>query len=202
MAPQAVVFDLGKVLLNFDYRLAARKLADRGARSTEEIARFLLQTPILLQYETGLIGSPDFYKAFCTGTGYRGSLKEFALSFGDIFSPVDEMIELQAQLRRRSVPTYIFSNTNELAVEHIREHYPFFRNFDGYILSYEHGSMKPDARLYEVLENTAARRGPELLYIDDRPENVEAGAARNWQTILHECPAKTRSKIVEHGLLG
>ncbi len=58
------------------------------------------------------------------------------------------MIALHAELRGRGVPTYIFSNTNDLAIEHIRRNFPFFKNFVGYIYSYEIGAMKPDARIY------------------------------------------------------
>ena len=68
------------------------------------------------------------------------------------------MVQLQAALRQRGLPTYVFSNTNELAAEHIRRNFPFYANFDGYILSYEHGAMKPDARLYEVVERQSGRR--------------------------------------------
>jgi HAD superfamily hydrolase (TIGR01509 family) len=99
------------------------------------------------------------------------------------------------------LPTYIFSNTNELAIHHIRRNFPFFANFDGYILSYEHGAMKPGAKLYEVVERTSGHRGAEILYLDDRPENVEAGAARGWQAILQENPDKTRAAIAALGLL-
>ncbi len=69
------------------------------------------------------------------------------------------MVQLQAALRQRGLPAYIFSNTNELAAEHIRRTFPFYANFDGYILSYQHGAMKPDARLYEVVERESGRRG-------------------------------------------
>ena len=100
------------------------------------------------------------------------------------------MVQLQAALRQRGLPAYVFSNTNELAVGHIRRSFPFYANFDGYILSYEHGAMKPDARLYEVVERQSGRRGAEILYLDDRPENIAAGAARGWQVILHETSGK------------
>jgi FMN phosphatase YigB (HAD superfamily) len=40
-----------------------------------------------------------------------------------------------------------------------------------------------------------------LLYIDDRLENVAAGAARGWQTVLHETPEKTRAAVAKLGLL-
>ncbi len=71
------------------------------------------------------------------------------------------MIELHAELRQRGFKTYIFSNTNDLAIEHIRRNFPFFQNFDGYIFSYEVKSMKPGPAIYEALERMArpARRG-------------------------------------------
>ena len=70
-------------------------------------------------------------------------------------------MELHVAVRRKQIPLYIFSNTNELAITHIRRQFPFFGEFDGYILSYEHGAMKPDAKLYEVVERddeTSAKR--------------------------------------------
>jgi HAD superfamily hydrolase (TIGR01509 family) len=111
------------------------------------------------------------------------------------------MIQLQAALRQRGLKTYAFSNTNELAVEHIRRCFPFYATFDGCILSYEHGVMKPDARLYEVVERQSGRRGADLLYLDDRPENVAAGAARGWQVILQESPEKSLAAVRQLGLL-
>ncbi|MEW6160470.1 MAG: HAD-IA family hydrolase, partial [Verrucomicrobiota bacterium] len=125
----------------------------------------------------------------------------FSEMFGDIFTPVNRMIELNAALRSRGVPTYIFSNTNPLAVGHIRRRYPFFRDFHGHVLSCDHGAMKPDARLYEVVENVTGRKGAELLYIDDRAENVEAGRARGWRSILHRNPEMTWKEVAETGLL-
>ena len=107
----------------------------------------------------------------------------------------------QAALRQRGLPAFIFSNTNELAAEHIRRTFPFYGNFDGYILSYQHGAMKPDAPLYEVVEHASACRGAEILYLDDRPENIAAGAARGWQVILHESPEKSRTAVEKLGLL-
>jgi HAD superfamily hydrolase (TIGR01509 family) len=111
------------------------------------------------------------------------------------------MIDLQSALRRKGMPTYVFSNTNDLAVRHIRRAFPFFADFNGYILSYEHRAMKPDPKLYQVVEERSGRRGPEILYLDDRPENVAAGAARGWQTILHQSPEKSRAAVEKLGLL-
>jgi 2-haloacid dehalogenase len=199
--PSAVVFDLGKVLVDFDYAIAARRIAARGTMTVVEMIRYFSQSTLFAQYELGHLTTPQFYAEICRITGFCGDLAEFGHSFSDIFLPIEPMVQLHAALRQRGLPSYIFSNTNDLAATHIRRSFPFYADFDGYILSYEHGAMKPDARLYEIVERQSGRRGAELLYLDDRPENVEAGAARGWHAILHESSAKTRAAIQKLGLL-
>jgi FMN phosphatase YigB (HAD superfamily) len=175
-----VVFDLGKVLVDFDYSIAAQKIAARCRKSPSEINAVIAQSRFIMDYESGRFG---------------GTLDEFGGYFADIFTEIPKMIELHAELQRRGHPTYIFSNTNDLAVEHIQRNFSFFKKFDGYIYSYEVGGMKPDAEIYESLETLAGRRGAEIIYLDDRPENVAAGAARGWRAILHETPEKSRAAV-------
>jgi len=198
---KAVVFDLGKVLVDFDYSIAGRRIAARGKMSAGEVQEFIDHSPLLFRFETGRMSQQQFFAEVQSATGFEGTIEEFTVFFSDIFSPIEPMLNLHAALRQRGVPTYIFSNTNELAVGHIRKNFPFFSQFNGYILSYEHGAMKPDGNLYEVVERTSRLGGPELLYLDDRPENVAAGAARGWQAVLHENPEKSRSAVVASGLL-
>ncbi|MSR65777.1 MAG: HAD family phosphatase [Pedosphaera sp.] len=199
--PSIVVFDLGKVLVDFDYSIAGRKIAAQCKLSPAEVQKFLDHSPLLYRYETGLLTRQEFYEEVCKVTGFGGGLEEFGGFFADIFWEIPPMIELQAELKRRGVATYIFSNTNDLAIEHIRRNFPFFANFDGYILSYEVGAMKPDVKIYGALERLTGLRGSYVLYLDDRQENVDAAAARGWQTILQTDAAKSRAEIERLGLL-
>jgi HAD superfamily hydrolase (TIGR01509 family) len=199
--PQTVVFDLGKVLVDFDYGIAARRISARGTMTLPQIAQYINRSPLFHQYESGVVTTPQFYAEIRRVTGFCGDLAEFSQCFADIFFPIEPMIQLHAALRRRGLKTYAFSNTNDLAVDHIRRSFPFYGNFDGYILSYQHGVMKPDPRIYEVVERESGRRGAEILYVDDRPENIAAGAARGWQVILQESPEKSRATIQQLGLL-
>jgi FMN phosphatase YigB (HAD superfamily) len=196
-----LIFDLGKVLVDFDYSIAARKIAARSTHAPEDLHFFLGNSPVLIQYETGLISRADLFKSVHLATGFQGTLEEFGGYFAEIFSEIKEMIALHSELRRRGYRTYIFSNTNDLAIEHVRRDFPFFVDFDGYIFSYEVGAMKPQARIYEAMEKLCGRRGADLIYIDDRAENVAAGALRGWRTILHESPAKTRAALADFGLI-
>jgi HAD superfamily hydrolase (TIGR01509 family) len=198
--PSVVVFDLGKVLVDFDYSIAARALGPRTRFPAAELQILLCTSPLLYQYETGAINTVQFHRAVCAASGLDMGLEEFSAAFGNIFSEIPPMIEMQAALRRAGVPTWIFSNTNEIAARHIRRRFPFFSHFDGYVLSYEHGAMKPDARIYEVIERQTGCAGPAILYLDDRPENIAAALPRGWRAILHETPEKSRRAVLDNGL--
>src|SRR4051812_9250646 len=199
--PRTVIFDLGKVLVDFDYAISARKLAAKCKISPAEVQNLIDHSPLLFRYETGKIDKSEFYREVCKLTGYCGAQNEFEPVFSDIFSPIEPMIELQADLRRRNIPTYILSNTNDLAVGHIRRTFPFFSNFDGYVFSYEQRVMKPHAQIYEIAEKLTGYRGAEIVYIDDRLENIGPGVRRGWNVIHHQSPESTIATLRKLGLV-
>ena len=201
MSSPVIIFDLGKVLVDFDYTIAAQKVAARSAKAPGDLHAFLGSSPLLVQYESGELTRLQFYELIRAAIGFQGELKEFGAYFAEIFTEIPGTIALHTELRRRGFKTYIFSNTNDLAIEHVRNDFPFFAHFDGYIFSYEVGGMKPQPKIYEAMEAMTGKRGADLIYIDDRAENIAAGAARGWRAILHESPEKTRAALAGFGIL-
>jgi FMN phosphatase YigB (HAD superfamily) len=201
MKPEIVIFDLGKVLVDFDYSICARKLSAKGKLPPEEVQRLIDHSPLLFRYETGQIDRAEFHREICKLTGYGGTLEEFGPAFSDIFTPIEPMIALHAELRRQNIPTFILSNTNDLAAGHIRRAFPFFSNFDAYIFSFEQRVMKPDPRIYEITERITGRRGAQILYLDDRLENVEPARQRGWHTAHHQKPTDTIRALQQLGLV-
>jgi len=195
-----LIFDLGKVLVDFDYSIAAQKIRARSQNPPSAASFFENHAGLLNDYETGLITRGRFFAAIRDAVGFQGSPAEFGDYFAKIFAPIDPMITLHAAVRQAGYRTYIFSNTNDLAIEHVRRDFPFFQHFDGYIFSYEVKAMKPQPPIYEAMELMCGQRGADLIYIDDRAENIAAGTARGWRAILHETPEKTRAELQRHGL--
>ena len=197
MSIQAVVFDLGKVLVDFDYGIAAHTLARQSTQSAEAIRTIIDQSPLLFRYEGGGMTTEEFFGEVQKQIGFSGSLAEFAAAFGDIFTEMPAMTRLTAEVRARGVPTFILSNTNEIAIGHIRRNFPFFAGFTDYIFSYECDALKPHARIYKVTEERTRCRGGEILFLDDKPENVAAAAERGWQTICHYSAEESTAKVRE-----
>jgi FMN phosphatase YigB (HAD superfamily) len=193
--PQAVFFDLGKVLVDFDWTRAAKRIAPKCGIPALVLMTKALGSPLLNQYERGLISTDEFFLEFKRLSGYREGFETFAADFGDIFTGIPEMIGLQQRIHEAGIPTYVFSNTNELAVNHIRRHYSFFNHFDGYLLSYELKVMKPEPGIYEAAERLSGLSGSSVLYLDDIAANTAAGAARNWQVITHTSSAASIAAV-------
>jgi putative hydrolase of the HAD superfamily len=198
--PSVVIFDLGKVLVDFDYGIAAAKIAQCSNAEPAEVQRLLQRSEWLIRLESGLITDEQFAAEVCASCGFSGTLDEFYEAFADIFSEIKPMTAMHAALRANRIPTCIFSNTNGIATRHIRRRFPFFAHFDNYILSYELGAMKPDEKIYLAAERVTGQKGEAIVYLDDRAENVESGLARGWRVILHETPEKTIPALREMGL--
>jgi len=194
---KTVVFDLGKVLVDFDYGIAARELAKQATASAEQIQTVIDQSPLLFRYESAGMTTAEFFGEVRKQIGFRGTFDEFAAAFADIFTEIPAMTKLQAELRGRGLNTFILSNTNEIAIAHVRRNFPFFANFIGYIFSFEHAALKPHERIYEIAEHHCGCRGGEILFIDDKPENVDAAARRGWQTICHSSAEETMRRVRE-----
>lgn len=185
MSVQAVVFDLGKVLVDFDYGIAARRLAENSGESVHGIQAIIDQSPLLFRYESAQMTTQQFFDEVRRRIGFRGSFKEFAAAFADIFTEIPDMTRLHAALRAHGLSTFVLSNTNEIAIAHVRRNFPFFAHFTDYVFSFEHAVLKPEPRIYEIAESKSGVRGEEILFLDDKPENVAAAAQRGWQTICH-----------------
>ncbi len=194
---KVAAFDIGRVLLDFDYGIFVRRMAPRTRMDVPQLDTFLNQSPLLAQYESGQLTSSEFFAIVRQETGFDGTEAEFAAYFEDIFTPIDPIIDLHAQLVASGLPTYTLSNTNEMAVRHISRAYDFWPRFTGHILSHEARALKPHPEIYETFEQTTDCTGPEILYLDDLPENIATAQSRGWHAIHHQSPETTFAAVSE-----
>src|ERR1700744_5044902 len=92
----AIIFDLGKVLVDFDWSIAAGKIAARSLKPPADFTQFLATSPVLWQYESGLITREVFFQAIREATHFQGGIDEFNGYFAAIFTEITPMTALQS----------------------------------------------------------------------------------------------------------
>ncbi len=174
----AYLFDIGNVIITFDFGRAARKLAPLAAVEAEEALR--LVTPLMQDLELGLLSPDAFVARASEKIGYRGDPDFFQRSFADIFEVNQPMVEFIEQRKAAGDPLYLLSNTNGIHAPFFESTYPVFSHFDGRLYSHEVGLMKPDPRIYTLVRERFSLVPEQTVYIDDLAANCEAGRAAGF----------------------
>ena len=114
---------------------------------------------------------------------------------------IDPCVDLLRALRQNNVPVLALSNFGIETFALAEKAYPFLSEFDQRWISGHLGVTKPDPRIYQMLEETCGFAPHDLLFADDRAENIDAAATRGWATHLFEGAEGWAKRLVEEGLL-
>jgi 2-haloacid dehalogenase len=108
---------------------------------------------------------------------------------------------LMYALQAKGMPVFSLTNFGIQTYDMAAEVYPFMRKFDRDFISGHMGVIKPDVRIYEMLEEASGLSGDALIFADDRQDNIDAANARGWKTHLFEHPQGWADRLVSEGLL-
>jgi HAD superfamily hydrolase (TIGR01509 family) len=177
---RALLFDIGNVLLKFDFSIALRALAARSGihDPVQALARI---DQVKAPYEDGQFDRAAFLRAAFDVISYRGSEAEFVAAWEDIFEPNEPMLALLGQLHGR-FPLFLLSNTNDLHLDYILRRYPAFRYFSGGTYSYAVRVSKPERAIFEIACRDLALEPATTFFIDDLLPNIETARALGFQT--------------------
>lgn len=175
---RAFLFDIGNVLLRFDFSLALRAVA---ARSQVRDPANVLATieRIKIAYEDGQIDRAAFLRGVFDVLSYTGSEAEFIAAWEEIFEPNAPMVALVEKLHG-SYPLYLLSNTSDIHRDYVFRHYPFFALFTAGVYSYEARVSKPGRRIFEVACESLALEPATTFFIDDLLPNIEMARAMGF----------------------
>lgn len=169
--PTAFLFDIGNVLLRFDFGIAERRLTERSRRGATD---FRPIDALKSDLESGRIDDDTFVRTAMDELAFEGTPAEFATIWQEIFLANDPMVALVEALAPR-FPLYLLSNTSGLHLEYILREFPFFGRFRGGVYSHVAGTEKPDEAIYHQAIDAFQLDPARTIYIDDLPANAEAG---------------------------
>lgn len=178
---RTIIFDLGNVIIPFDFRRGYALLeADCGIPATE-IPERLRATGLVPRFESGQMAPREFVGAVNEALGIGVSFDRFCEIWSSIFLPETLVsFELVTKLRER-YRVMVLSNTNAIHFEMVREAYPILEQVDHFILSHEVGAMKPEDAIYDAALAAAQAEPGECFFTDDIAAYVEGARRKGMQ---------------------
>lgn len=197
---KALIFDLGNVLIYFDWNIAKERLnqieENLGNRTTE----FLKQNKgLIYALETGKIEQGIFLNEIRLNINSKLSKEELAKIYSEIFWENKELTKLLPELKK-NYKLYLLSNTNVIHREYGWKKYGFLKYFDKLFLSYEIGFAKPDKEIYEFVSSSIPFEKNEFVYIDDIEIFIEASRSLGWNAIKFESNEKLIEEFKNYGI--
>jgi glucose-1-phosphatase len=183
---KTIWFDLGRVLLNFDFKPAFKYLSRRSPLRTEEMRHYFESHPRLeAELDEGKVPASKLYQRLKKDLRFNGvDYETFKVVWSQIFSEIKPMIALMKRLKKNGYRLIMISNTNRLHYDHIKKRYSVVNYFDKIILSFRVGSRKPKALIYQKALQVSRAKPHEIFYTDDR-KKLTTAAAKNHGVHIH-----------------
>ena len=195
----AVIFDIGNVLLASDGARAFARMAARTGKTPQQIQEYLSSTPHAHELALGKLSKMRFFHTVAKDLVFDGPYEEFALIWSDIFTPIEPMIALAESLKTR-VPRLLLSNTDPIHVDYHLQHFPFLNEFDAHVFSHEVGLLKPDAAIYQHTLTKYGLTAGRTVFFDDVAAYAEAARRVGMIGIQYLNPEQARAELTKLGV--
>jgi putative hydrolase of the HAD superfamily len=197
----ALLFDIGRVVLDFDIQRTASAWAERaGSTPAEMMARFV-GDETFWRYETGHINDEEFFGLVRQSLGVTLSDAELLAGWNNTF--IGEMPGITPLLARAAqhVPLYAFSNTNTAHVAYFSQHYVEpLSHFREIFLSSTIQLRKPHAEAYRHVIAAIGVPAERIVFFDDLADNIEGARACGLQAIHVTSPTSVAEALKALGI--
>jgi 2-haloacid dehalogenase len=197
---EAVVFDIGNVLLHWDPDGFYDRVigAERRARLFAEVDLAAMNARVDMGEDFGALVE----ETALANPSWAAEVRLWRDRWIEMAQPeISGSVAILTALKARGVPVFALSNFGVDSFAVALRHYPWLDAFDRRYLSGQLGVMKPDPEIYRIVEADCGVAPGALLFADDKRANVEAAVARGWQGHLFEGPEGLARRLMAAGLL-
>jgi putative hydrolase of the HAD superfamily len=190
---EAVIFDLGGVLAEFNGVATMRELAK--IESDDELWARWLGCEWVRRFERGQCNPEDFAEGMVSEWQLPMTGPEFLTTFGDwVQQPYEGAEELVAETSER-VCVAMLSNMNAVHWERAVSAWPLIKRFDHVFTSFELGLIKPDVEVFHHVVDALGVEADQILFIDDNVINVDGARAAGLQAETVRGVAEARAAV-------
>ena len=181
---RVIVFDLGNVLIPFDYRIILNSLNNIEAGLGDNFSKKYYENfHYHDELEKNVISQKTFVDTMLSWLDNKVSAENFCRIYSDLFTVNEKMVQLLPKLKEK-YKLVLMSNTNIIHQKYGWGKYEFINHFDKLILSHEVGVAKPDTRIYRAVENFTNEPSNTHFYTDDITEYVNVAKTIGWDGLV------------------
>ncbi|MDW3223808.1 MAG: HAD family phosphatase [Paracoccaceae bacterium] len=200
MRPKAVIFDIGNVLIEWQ----PERFYDAVIGETRRRAMFG-EVDLNAMNELVDLGHPfkqTIYAQADKTPDWCNEIRMWHDRWIEMATPVIEhSVRLMKALKAKGVPVFSLTNFGIDSHDFAATHYPFLREFDRDFISGHMQLIKPNPEIYRQVEATCGLSGSDLIFADDRADNIDMAKSHGWQTHLFSDPQGWADRLVDAGLL-
>ena len=196
-AVRSIVFDVGSVLVDLDYRPLLNLFRAHGLAYDSK--PHLLEMLQLDPYEKGEISDDQFLRHVASLLLVPAEPEAIREAWLGIFSPVPSMLQYARALCNQ-MPVYLLSNTSPLHWSYVCRTYELSKLSHGCIASHDVGCRKPEAGIYRAAEAKFDLVPDETVFVDDIEENVNGARACGWHGVHHTGVETTQDALRRLGV--
>ena len=198
----AVVFDLGAVLIDWNPRYLYRRLFDGDEVAMERFLTEVCTPEWNRRQDAGRTWAEAVESLVAEHPDQADLIRAYRSSWLEMLGgSIDGTVAIFDELRARGVPLFALSNWSTETWPMAVERFPFLGGFTDILISGEAGVAKPDPRIYRILIERDRLDPARTVFIDDVPANVEGARAAGFVGIVFTDPDSLRRELVGLGLL-
>jgi putative hydrolase of the HAD superfamily len=197
---KAVIFDLGRVIVPFDFKRGYAQLEALCGIPAADIPKRLSSTGLVQRFESGQIEPHDFVREFSGYLNLDTTYDRFCEVWSSIFLPETLIGEDLLRSLARHYRLVLLSNTNVIHFEMIRRNYGLLRHFHACVLSYEVGAMKPAPLIYQKAIEAAGCEASECFFTDDMAPYVEGARSQGIDAVQFVSESQIVDELRQRGV--
>jgi len=197
---KTVIFDLGKVIIPFDFMRGYQGLGGISGLTVAEIRSRIASTDLVQRFETGLVEPADFVAQLSGLLDLHITYDQFCQIWSAIFLPDPLVPESLLEGLSRRYRLLLLSNTNAIHFEMLERTYPLLRHFHDRILSHRVHAMKPSPAIYREAIARAGCAPEEIFFTDDIADYVAAAKREGIDAVQFESSEQIERELRSRGV--
>lgn len=199
MSIEALIFDIGNVIVPFDWKPFYDRLQADCKNLTPSAEQEFRE--LIIRVDVGEVTGEEFTRLAIRAVGFQGNEGRFQLMWNSIFRSNPPMERTILALKER-FPLFLLSNTSDIHLAYLQQNFQVLQHFVDGVYSFRAKCAKPDRKIFETAIKQFGLKPENTAYVDDLAANVRSALDLGFKAIRYDLTnhAEFEQRLAELGV--